>query len=241
MAAIRDITERKRVEKMKDNLIRDVSHELKTPLAKMQMSVEQLMETVEAPSIDCQKVARASEIVTGNVQRLQDTVNSILDLSLLESGQIPYHNTKLQPKNLIGQVILDMRPLAEAKGLELVAELPESLPQVKGDRERLLRVLTNLVDNAVKFTDRGKIVISAKKKAHEVEIAVSDPGRGVLGRIWRGYLTGSGKRVPVSLERGWGWLSARPSWKPTAVRSGRRAPREARGLPSGSPCPCCRR
>jgi PAS domain S-box-containing protein len=180
IAMVEDITERKRAEEMKDNLIRDVSHELKTPLAKMQMSVEQLMEMVEAPSIDRQKVARISEIVTGNVQRLQDTVNSILDLSLLESGQTPYHKTRVQPENLIRQVIVDMRPLVEAKGLELVAELPESLPQVQSDQEKLFHVLTNLVANAVKFTERGKIVISAEGKAHEVEIAVSDSGRGIL-------------------------------------------------------------
>jgi signal transduction histidine kinase len=177
--AVEDITERKRAEEMKDNLIRDVSHELKTPLAKMQMGVDLLMEMVGAPSIDRQKVARTSEIVTDNVQRLQDTVNSILDLSLLESGQTPYHKTKVQPENLIRQVIVDMRPLAEAKGLELVAELLESLPQVEGDREKLLRVLTNLVDNALKFTEWGKIVVLAEKKAHEVEIAVSDSGRGI--------------------------------------------------------------
>jgi PAS domain S-box-containing protein len=175
-----DITERKRVEETKDNLIRDVSHELKTPLAKMQMSVEMLTETVGAPSIDRQKVARASEMVAGNAQRLRHTVNSILDLSSLESGRTPYHKTKVQPEKLVGQAILDMRPLAEAKGLELVAELPEGLPQVEGDREKLFHVLTNLVDNAVKFNDQGKIVISAKEKAHEVEIAVSDSGRGIL-------------------------------------------------------------
>jgi signal transduction histidine kinase len=172
--------ERKRLERMKDNLIRDVSHELKTPLAKMQMSVEKLIETVGAPSIDRQEVAKVSEIVAGNVQRLQHTVNNILDLSSLESGRIPYHITRVQPKNLISQVILDMQLLAETKGLKLVAALSEDLPQVEGDREKLLRVLTNLVDNAVKFTEQGKIVISAEKKAHEVEIAVSDSGRGIL-------------------------------------------------------------
>ncbi len=178
-ATARDITERKRVEEMKDNLIRDVSHELKTPLAKMQMSVEQLVETVGTPSIDRQKVVMVSEIVTGNVQRLQQTVDSILDLSSLESGRTLYHKTRIQPEKLIRQVMVDMGPLAKANGLELAAELPEGLPHLDGDREKLLRVLTNLVDNAVKFSDQGKIVVSAEKKAHEVEIAVSDAGRGI--------------------------------------------------------------
>jgi len=180
VSVFRDVTERKRVEEMKDNLIRDVSHELKTPLAKMQMSVEQLMETLGTPSIDRQKVVRVSEIVSGNVQRLQSTVSSILDLSSLESGRVTYHKTRVQPEKLIRQVIVDMQPLAEAKELELAAELPEGLPQIEGDREKLLRVLTNLVGNAVKFSDQGKIVVSAKKKkAHEIEIAVSDSGRGI--------------------------------------------------------------
>ena len=176
----RDITERKRIEEMKDTLVRDVSHELKTPLAKMDMSVQLLMKAVRATSIDRQKVARFSEVVAGNVQKLQRTVEGILDLSSLESGRTTYHKTKLQLENLISQVVLDMRPVARAKGLKLVAELPEEVPQVEGDLEKLLRVLTNLVDNSVKYTDRGKIIISAQKKGHEVEIAVSDPGRGIL-------------------------------------------------------------
>jgi PAS domain S-box-containing protein len=189
---LEDVTERKQVEEMKDNLIRDVSHELKTPLAKMQMSVEMLMEIMGSPNMGRQfKAATLSEIVLGNVQRLQRTVNSILDLSSLESGRVTYHKTKVQPEKLIGQAILDMRPLAEAKGLELVAELPEGLPQIEGDREKLFHVLTNLVDNAVKFSDQGKIVISAEEKAHEVEIAVSDSGCGILrenlGRVFERF------------------------------------------------------
>jgi len=181
LAIGQDITERKRLEEMKKDLIRDVSHELKTPLAKMQMSVELLLKVMESPNMDRRfKATALSEIVLGNVQRLQRTVKSILDLSSLESGRAPYHKTKVQPANLIGLAILDMQPLAEAKGLELVAELPEGLPQVEGDREQLLRVLTNLVDNAVKFSNQGKIVVSAVKKAREVEIAVSDSGYGIL-------------------------------------------------------------
>jgi len=178
--SLEDITERKRIEQTKDSLVRDVSHELKAPLAKMQMSVNMLAEMVRGTTMDRGKLITLSEIITNNVRRLQETVNGILDLSVLESGYVEYQRTEVWPEALIFQAIQDMRPLAEAKGLEVVAELPDGLPQVEGDPSKLLRVLINLLGNSVKFSDRGKIIISAREKGREVEFAVSDSGCGIL-------------------------------------------------------------
>jgi PAS domain S-box-containing protein len=178
--AVQDITERKQIEELKDSLIRDVSHELRTPLAKLQMGLDLLHETLEKEVIDRQRAVRMGDMVRGNVRRLLQTVEVMLDLSLLESGRIVYDMSEIYVEKLIADVILDMRPLASAKGLDLVADLPAGLPLITGDRDKLFRVLTNLLDNAIKFTEEGTITLSVKKRPDTLEIAVSDLGLGVL-------------------------------------------------------------
>jgi signal transduction histidine kinase len=72
-----------------------------------------------------------------------------------------------------------MESMAGAKGLDLTADLPLSLPTLKGDWNSLFRVLTNLIDNAIKFSDKGQIVVSAEEKSGEIEIVVRDEGQGI--------------------------------------------------------------
>lgn len=180
MLIVRDITERKKVDEVKDNLIRDVSHELRTPLAKVQMSLELLSEMLEREKLDLEKARRISGLSVANVERLLQTVEGILDLSRLEAGVWAYRQEMVPLHLLIEEVLQYMRPLATAKGLELVVDVPADLPQVEGDWEKLFRVLINLVDNAVKFSDKGRIVISARQDGDELELAIADSGQGVL-------------------------------------------------------------
>jgi len=175
----RDITERKQVDELKDNLIRDVSHELRTPLAKMQMSLELLLETLGKEQIDSERAVRIGEMVYGNVQRLLQTVEAILDLSSLEVGQVTFAKMEILPADLVNEVSLYMQPMAEAKGLEIETSLPEDLPLVDGDWDQLFRVLINLLDNAIKFSEDGRIVVSATAQPQHVEFSVSDAGCGI--------------------------------------------------------------
>ncbi len=175
----RDVTGRKKLEELKDNLIRDVSHELRTPLAKMEMSLAYLMELMEQDDIDRRRAVRTARMAHGSVQRLKQTVGGILDLSSLEAGVANYQLESLNPADLIRTVVQEMEPLAQAKGLALKVNLPDRLPQVVGDWEKLFRVLTNLMDNAIKFSDEGEIVVSAVDGGQEVEIAVRDRGQGI--------------------------------------------------------------
>jgi signal transduction histidine kinase len=180
MMIVRDITERKKLDEIKDNLIRDVSHELRTPLAKIQMSLELLAEMLEKESLDRERASRISSLSVLNVQRLLQTVEGILDLSRLEAGAWAYQQEEVRLDLLLEEVLQVMQPLATVRGLQLVVELPEELPPVEGDWEKLFRVLINLVDNAVKFSDDGQITISADKNGQEVELAIRDEGQGVL-------------------------------------------------------------
>jgi PAS domain S-box-containing protein len=178
--AVQDITERKKIEELKDNLIRDVSHELRAPLAKLRMSLDLLHETLEKETIDRQRASRIGDTVRGNVQRLLHTVEVMLDLSSLESGQVAYDMSDVCVDMLISDAILDMQPLANVRELSLEADLPPSLPLITADRGKLFRVLTNLLDNAIQFTDKGVVTVSARTRPDVLEIAVSDQGVGVL-------------------------------------------------------------
>ncbi|MCL7454054.1 MAG: PAS domain S-box protein [Anaerolineae bacterium] len=176
---LRDIGERKKLEEMKDNLIRDVSHELRTPLAKAQMSLELLQEIVAVEDVDRGRAMRTSEIAARNVRRLLETVEGILDLSRLESGTLSYQREPVAVEDLAQEVIAYMRPLARAKDLQLVLQRAGQVPRIDGDREQLFRVLVNLVDNAIKFTDEGQVLISVEGTDGGVTVAVSDSGIGI--------------------------------------------------------------
>ncbi|MEJ2211653.1 MAG: PAS domain S-box protein, partial [Anaerolineae bacterium] len=189
MAVVRDISEQKRVQEMKDNLIRDVSHELRTPLAKVRMSLDVLDEINASESPDRARAERINQLATRNVDRLLRTVEGVLDLSRLENGLAARGEHAIAPEELVEETVQYMAPLAEARGLALEADLPrERLPLVIGDRERLFRVLVNLVDNACKFTEQGRVVVSARSRDGLVELAVADTGQGIepemLGRVF---------------------------------------------------------
>jgi signal transduction histidine kinase len=180
MMIARNITEHKRSEEMKDNLLRDVSHELRTPLARIQISLELLLERVERNPIDQEAAVKYGRVALGNVQRLAQTVEVILDLSRLEAGVGGFARETIQLAGLIGAAIGDMEPLASDKGLTLMADVVENLPPVQGDREKLSRVLHNLIDNAIKFSSSGTIVVSASRRQEKIEVSVSDEGCGIL-------------------------------------------------------------
>jgi PAS domain S-box-containing protein len=191
MLVVRDISEQKKLEEMKDDLIRDVSHELRTPLAKVQMSLELLQEIVSDESMDRARAIRTSEVAARNVRRLLETVEGILDLSRLEAGTLGYTREQVSLEELAAEVIAYMQPLAKAKDLRLELQPTGHIHPLEGDREKLFRVLVNLVDNAIKFTDEGQVIVSVEGHDGEAMVSVSDSGEGIsaenLGRIFERF------------------------------------------------------
>lgn len=111
---------------------------------------------------------------------MMDLVNSLLDLSKMEAGMMRF---QLEPKNvapLIEQTVEEMGPLADAKRIHLEVLLPEALPIIKMDSERILQALRNIIGNAVKFTpEKGRVSVSARRADHGVEVSVADTGPGI--------------------------------------------------------------
>jgi len=167
------------LDKMKDNIIRDVSHELKSPLAQLRLALELWVGDKKGEKKDGSKEDLFDDIIKENIKRLSKTIESILELTSLESGREDYDKESLQLKKLIVQVIKSSTLSARQKGLTIRSKLSSKLPNVVVDKQGITRVVTNLIDNAIKYTDSGEILISLRQKNSELEFSVKDSGIGI--------------------------------------------------------------
>lgn len=180
----RDISERKRVEKalreiidMKTDFTSTVSHELRTPLAAIKEGISIVLDGTSGAISKDQK--EFLDIAKRNVDRLARIINDILDFQKLESGKMVF---AMQP-NDINEVAKEagenMRGVIENKGLVLALELGQELPKIQFDRDKIIQVLTNLINNAVKFTETGSIKIQTIKADNFIKVLVNDTGIGI--------------------------------------------------------------
>ncbi|HNS52278.1 MAG TPA: PAS domain S-box protein [Anaerolineae bacterium] len=176
----RDITERRRLEEMKDNLLRDVSHLLRTPLARAQISLEMALASTECSPVDRQGAIKFGRQALDNISGLASSVRAILDLSRLEAGVGAFAHETVDLHEVIAGAAAEAEPTISEKGLGFVVRLQDGLPHVRGDRERLWSVLHNLLDNAGKFASSGQIVLSAGVQGGEIVVSVRDDGCGIL-------------------------------------------------------------
>ena len=167
------------LDKVKDNIIRDVSHELKSPLAQLRLALELWSEGIKDGKKDKNKEELFDGIIKDNIKRLNDTIESILELTSLEFGREDYDKESLQLRNLVIRVIKSSTLLAREKGLTIKSVLPEKLPNVTVDKQGITRVVTNLIDNAIKYTDKGEILVSLQQKDSGLEFLVKDSGIGI--------------------------------------------------------------
>jgi PAS domain S-box-containing protein len=167
------------LDEMKDNIIRDISHELKTPVAHIEMAMNHWVEEVKKDKNNRAKEAKYRRIITSNIQRLQKDIKGILHLSVLESGQLQYKKEPVHVEELVNQVVTELMISAEHKGLTLLNKVPDHLPVLQGDKEEVTRVIYNLLDNAIKYTKEGQIAISAEAKEKQLEVSIEDTGIGI--------------------------------------------------------------
>ena len=168
-----DITEIKNIEKIKKDFVINVSHELRTPLASIKGYAETLREEVDAePS------KKYVEIIERNTDRLINIVNDLLLLSSLEEKPA-LELEEIDLRSSIENVIKIFDQRLKDKELSLVMDVRENLPRVKADLFKLEQMLVNLLDNAVKYTDRGEIAVSADVEDKRVQIQVRDTGIGI--------------------------------------------------------------
>ena len=167
------------LDKMKDSMIRDVTHELKSPVAQVQMAIDLWTGEANKEKMDKEKGKKLNKIIDDNIQRLKKTIQSILDLSVLESGRVAYQKENLDLEELINQITAGLKLLAEKKKLTLTTRIPDKLPEVLGDRTEITRLISNLIDNAIKYSESGEIIVSALRRPRKIEISVKDQGIGL--------------------------------------------------------------
>jgi len=178
---VRDISERMALDELRTDLTSMIFHDLRSPLGNIISSLEILQSTFSEPDETVQTVISIAERSSRRLSRL---IDSLLDLSRLESGKAVLNKTEGSVSQVVLDAIEESFPLAEGKNHNLQADLaPEKIPVVKFDPDMIRRVLINLIDNAIKYTPSGgDIDVIVEKGEDEVVIRVRDNGPGIATR-----------------------------------------------------------
>jgi len=185
LVVMRDITEERLLARMREDLTHTMVHDLRNPLTGIFSALKLLQSRASTTfSADMQKML---EIALNSAQRMLQLVNAILDISRLESGQMPLERMRIALPALIEEVVHLQTPLAAGNNVYLEAAVPPSLPDVLADKALIERVCQNLIGNAIKFTpEGGKIRIAAwtdVTRPAKVCVAISDTGPGISPEI----------------------------------------------------------
>ncbi len=169
--------ELKKLDELKSDFVSHVSHELRTPLSVIKESVD-IVRDGTVGSINDEQVDFL-DTAKRNVDRLVHLINAILDLQKLEAGRVEFNFGYYDIAEFIRDVHKSYSLLAEEKGLAFDLRIRDNLPLVKFDKDKIVQVLSNLLSNSLKFTQKGGIEISVEKSGNVVKVAVKDTGDGV--------------------------------------------------------------
>ncbi len=181
-----DMTELRRLEIIRKDFVANVSHELRTPLTSIKGYIEALLDGAKD---DPETNTKFLDIILKQSDRLNLILEDLLQLSKIESGQVQFKREPLHIQSVIERTLAMIKPLADKKGHRLVSFVEDNLPAVLGDEDRLIQVLSNLLDNAVKYTpEKGTITVAAHPVSDDaeqsaivtaVELSVTDTGMGI--------------------------------------------------------------
>lgn len=169
--------ELRKIDELKSEFVSIVSHELRTPLTVIKAGISRLASESSGKKTEDQENLLAR--VMDNVQRLGRIVDNLLDVSKLEAGEYDLHEELLDLVSLAKEVGTNFMPQMQKKLLELKTTFFQEKIEVFADKDKMIQVLTNLIGNAVKFTDKGGIIISVIEKDDCVECSISDTGAGI--------------------------------------------------------------
>jgi len=174
---LHDITELRRLERVRRDFVANVSHEFKTPLT----AIQGFAETLLGGALDDKaNRKRFVEIIREHARRLARLTDDLLKLSRIEAGRLDLESRPVSVAGLVNGCVETARLNAESRGLRIAVELPEGLPPVRGDAVQLDEVLQNLIDNALQYTPSGgRIDVTAYSNGHEVIFTVADTGIGI--------------------------------------------------------------
>lgn len=172
-----DVTERKRLEGIKDEFVSTVSHELRTPLSITKEGISLVLDKI--PGDINEKQTKILTTAMNNIDRLARIINELLDISKIESGKLELKKDWIDIKNIIEHIASSFELKVKEKGLRLKLNLPKREIKIYADADKINQVFTNLMANAVRFTQKGFIEISVYEEGNTVECSVADTGIGI--------------------------------------------------------------
>ncbi len=179
-----DITKRKQAEEeirkaleAKSEFISVVSHELRTPLTVIKEGIALVFDEIVGKINDEQR--ELLDISKKNVDRLARLINNVLDIQKIDSGKMKFNLKTGDINEVVKEVYDTMGNSAKNAGLHFVLDLDTGLPKCSFERDKIIQVLTNLINNAIKFTDHGEVVIKTAKAQDAIQVSVSDTGCGI--------------------------------------------------------------
>jgi len=172
-----DLTELRNLQTMRRELIGNISHDLRTPIA----GIKAMVETLQDTAIDDKQVAwDFLTRINGEVDRLTQMVTELTELSHIETGKAELRRVPTNLNYLIEEVVGQMRPQAESKPVTITTDFNSNLPVIKVDKDRIRQTLTNLVHNAIKFNNPGgKVTITTTFDNESAIVSMSDTGIGI--------------------------------------------------------------
>lgn len=177
VCVLHDITERKRLEKTRRDLVANVSHELRTPLTAVRGAAETLLDgALDSP----QYASHFAELILRQSHRLERLVQDLMDLARLESGESPPRLRPIDAAELADSVMEGVIDLAQTQGIELERRLPREPLVFAADARQVEQAVLNLLDNAIKYSGQGgRVTLALEQDNDEVVISVSDTGPGI--------------------------------------------------------------
>jgi signal transduction histidine kinase len=177
---VRDVTEEFQVNQTRELLTETLVHDLRSPIGAIKTTLELLEENLPSEEQDA-VVIQSLDIANRSTKRVLSLIESLLDISHLESGEIELSTRPIDLKPLLLETVEEMIPLATEDQVILNCQLPESLPHVLADPSLIRRVLINLIDNSLKFTPEGGLVtvFTEPNGDEKIHVCISDTGMGI--------------------------------------------------------------
>jgi PAS domain S-box-containing protein len=174
--AMRDISKDVEIDRMKNEFIANVSHQLGTPLTSMEGYIDLIL---DGDTGEINKLQREFlGIVSQSTKRLESLINDLLDTEKIESGKLGMEFEKISLSDLANNAVRTVEQEAKKKGLRLISQIKEGI-EIYGDSDRMTQVLTNLISNAIKFTKQGEVTVKLRLINDNSEIIVQDTGIGI--------------------------------------------------------------
>ncbi|MFA5352860.1 MAG: ATP-binding protein [Thermodesulfovibrionales bacterium] len=173
---LHDITRLRQLEEVRKDFVANVSHEIKTPLTAIKGFAETLL---DGAVDDRENALRFLGMIRNHSERLNSLVDDLLHLSRIELGDITIEKIEVKVDQVVETVFMTLRGKAETKRLYLKKEIPDPATTIPADRDRLIQIILNLVDNGIKFTEKGGVTVGIDEAGGRITLYVQDTGPGI--------------------------------------------------------------